>query len=111
MVREEWGLLELNEAYVENAVDAAELLHAKQEGCQTSPRAHIPGEDVKEAVFFWSARVRGNTLLATGVGGVDEVVSFNAGGCQFNFSFLTLCMADSQDVPSGSCLRLTTAKG
>lgn len=75
--------LELNEAYVENAIDAAELLHAKQEDCQTSTRAYIPGEDVEETVLVREARgtdVRGNALSASSVNGVDKVASFNAGG-------------------------------
>ena len=63
-------------AYVENAVDATELLHAKQEDCQSSRRPNIRGEDVKEAVFVrggWVAHARGNTWLVSGVGGADEV--------------------------------------
>lgn len=76
--------LELNEAYVENAIDAAELLHAKQEDCQTSTRAYIPGEDVEETVLVRGARgtdVRGNALSVSSVNGVDKVASFIAGGC------------------------------
>lgn len=71
-------------AYVENAVDATELLHAEQEDCQSGTRPNIPGEYIKEAVLVrggWAAYVRGNTLSVGGVGGVDEVVSFRDGGC------------------------------
>lgn len=92
------AVLELNDAYIENAVDAAELLHAKQECCQTSTRAYIPGEDIKEAVFVrgvWGTCVRGSILFTIRVRGVDKVVSFNSRSSQFNLRFLTLCMANA----------------
>lgn len=77
-------LLELNGAYVENAIDAVGLLHAKQEDCQTSTRAYILGEDVEETMLVREARgtnVRGNALSASSVNGVDKVARVNAGGC------------------------------
>ena len=50
MMFEEGALLKANNAYIEYSIDAAELLHAKQEHCQKSSRVCILGEDVKEAV-------------------------------------------------------------
>ena len=50
MMFKESALLKANNAYIEYSIDAAELLHAKQEHCQKSSRVCILGEDVKEAV-------------------------------------------------------------
>ena len=76
----ESAFLKLNVAYVENAVDATELLHAKQKNRHKGTRPYIPSEDIKEAVFLRGA----------------WVASFSNSGCLFNLlSFLTLCMANA----------------
>ena len=76
----ESAFLKVDVAYVENAVDATELLHAKQKDGHRGTRQYIPSEDIKKAVFLrWA-----------------WVASFSNSGCLFNLlGFLTLCITNA----------------
>lgn len=101
-------------AYVENAVDAAELLHAHHENCESSVRAYVPGEDVEETgsgcgVFGAHERDISSVGRARGI---RRAMSFKDGWFpdMWILGLLALCMANAQDVPCCGCFRLATTK-